>query len=518
MKKYLIAVLILFSLTFYLNVQAQTEETITLTTYYPSPFGVYNVLRLFPSAPKPATDCDSNLEVGNMYYNSSTNQVMVCRQTVVFPPTYAWEAIDSLWRLLGTTLSPSNLAWNVGIGTSTTTGEGLRIRGTGTRASVILENPDAIAAAGMRLEGTPVDRLIVGTFGGVPIDFITSAAPRMRIDANGDVGIGTTALGAKLTILEPIQNRAALIAIWDNNPNNWRIGLFPRLGGGSFNPITQADDAAIIFNRFGQNTGNLVIAPWASTLGGIRITNTGRVGIGTASPGSSPGVILEIGQPNIVGAGSLKLNNSGPSNVLVFRPTIYLNHIDTAPPIDYGGTINWQENNVSQMELFYSSPDNGLVIWSGGPRVVFRRDTGNVGIGTVTPTSRLHVIGSFTATGGKFFEIDHPTKQGMKLIHASVEGPEVAVFYRGQAQLINGEAMVELPDYFEALTRKEGRTAQLTPKGTEPYLLSASEVSEAKFKVHGTKINGEFYWEVKAVRADIEPLRVEVKKEDESSG
>jgi hypothetical protein len=105
----------------------------------------------------------------------------------------------------------------------------------------------------------------------------------------------------------------------------------------------------------------------------------------------------------------------------------------------------------------------------------------------------------------------------MKLVHATLEGPEVAVFYRGSAKLVKGEVVIKLPDYFEALTRKEGRTVLLTPKGKEPYLLSATEVSEGEFKVYGTKPDGEFYWEVKAVRKDIEPLKVEVEKKEEPS-
>jgi hypothetical protein len=81
---------------------------------------------------------------------------------------------------------------NVGIGT-TIPNERLRIKGSGNQeVAVMLENTDALAGGGMRLEGTP-DRLIIGTFGSVPLEFLTNATTRMTIAApGGNVGIGTT--------------------------------------------------------------------------------------------------------------------------------------------------------------------------------------------------------------------------------------------------------------------------------------------------------------------------------------
>ncbi len=123
-------------------------------------------------------------------------------------------------------------------------------------------------------------------------------------------------------------------------------------------------------------------------------------------------------------------------------------------------------------------------------------------------------VGGTLSAGTKNFLIDHPSKPDHHLIHACLEGPEVGVYYRGQAQLEDGQATIHLPDYFEALTRQEGRTVLLTPKGREPFLLSHEEIVDSTFKVYGTKAYGAFSWEVKAVRADVQELEVEVRKEE----
>lgn len=185
--------------------------------------------------------------------------------------------------------------------------------------------------------------------------------------------------------------------------------------------------------------------------------------------------------------------------------------------------------------------------------------TGNVGIGTTSPGAKLDVAGDikFNSTiatpgrmhitggerlyllnkdgviigkewggsgslwvqGSKQFMIDHPLQPDHKyLMHSCLEGPEIAVFYRGEAQLEQGEATVILPDYFEALTRKEKRTVMLTPKleGETPVsMLAASVVKEGKFvvrRIDDKNPSQKFYWEVKAVRADIEELVVEEMK------
>ncbi len=78
-------------------------------------------------------------------------------------------------------------------------------------------------------------------------------------------------------------------------------------------------------------------------------------------------------------------------------------------------------------------------------------------------------------------------------------------------QLANGTTTVLLPAYFEALTRKENRTVQLTAKNGWSPLYVDGEVVNGKFTVKADSGNPhqQFFWEVKAVRADVAPLVVE---------
>ncbi len=110
----------------------------------------------------------------------------------------------------------------------------------------------------------------------------------------------------------------------------------------------------------------------------------------------------------------------------------------------------------------------------------------------------------------KRFDIPHPTLKRFGLVHSCLEGPEAGVYYRGVGQLREGEAVILLPKYFEALTLGENRTVVLTAKGNRPFLLSHSEVKNGQFTVYGNIPDGEFSWEVKAVRSDVPELEVEV--------
>ncbi|MEW6009478.1 MAG: hypothetical protein AB1629_07585 [Candidatus Omnitrophota bacterium] len=119
-------------LNIYSHCLAQVQEELTITTYYPAPFGVYRNLQLFPLVPPPPL-CDDTRR-GLMYYSDAQNNIFVCRGTAL-----GWqEAGGGFWTQSGQDLYPDDLGWQIGIGTNTPTDK-LDVKGTAK-----IFNPNAL--------------------------------------------------------------------------------------------------------------------------------------------------------------------------------------------------------------------------------------------------------------------------------------------------------------------------------------------------------------------------------------
>ncbi|MCS7209821.1 MAG: hypothetical protein NZ874_09645 [Fimbriimonadales bacterium] len=111
--------------------------------------------------------------------------------------------------------------------------------------------------------------------------------------------------------------------------------------------------------------------------------------------------------------------------------------------------------------------------------------------------------GNFSMSGTKAFQIDHPLyPETHYLNHFCAEGPDPYNIYSGVVVLdANGEAWVELPDYYEAINRDP--RYHLTPIGAAmPNLHIAEEVQGNRFKIAGGVPGKKVSWEVKAIRND----------------
>ena len=121
--------------------------------------------------------------------------------------------------------------------------------------------------------------------------------------------------------------------------------------------------------------------------------------------------------------------------------------------------------------------------------------------------SALTIVGSMSASGNftavtKSFDIEHPTKENMRLRYGSLEGPENGVYVRGIATTL----IVELPDYWTGLVDEESITVNITPIGSHQNIY-VIEIKDNKVYLGGDISKA--YYTVYGERKDVERLVVE---------
>lgn len=126
--------------------------------------------------------------------------------------------------------------------------------------------------------------------------------------------------------------------------------------------------------------------------------------------------------------------------------------------------------------------------------------------GTRTPVAGIfigdvNVQGNLSKSGGSF-KIDDPIDPSNKyLYHSFVESPDMKNIYDGSITTDGrGEAIVAMPDYFEALNRDF--RYQLTVIGQFAQAIVATKISGGVFIIKTDKPNVEVSWQVTGVRQD----------------
>ena len=139
---------------------------------------------------------------------------------------------------------------------------------------------------------------------------------------------------------------------------------------------------------------------------------------------------------------------------------------------------------------------------------------GDCGTASVTDYlgKSITLSGNVTANTGTFtvkpFNIPHPTKEGKRLVHACLEGPENGVYYRGTMKDCN---KINLPDYWEGLVDIDSITVHLTPMGVwqDLYVEKINWGKQVIVKsASGGPVNA--YYTVNATRKDVAPLPIEM--------
>ncbi len=113
----------------------------------------------------------------------------------------------------------------------------------------------------------------------------------------------------------------------------------------------------------------------------------------------------------------------------------------------------------------------------------------------------VNILGTLWKPGGAF-RIDHPLDPSNKYLqHSFVESPDMKNIYDGTVVLnTSGEAIIELPDWFEALN-KDFRY-QITCIGGYAQIYVAEEITNNHFKIAGGTPSLKVSWMVTGIRKD----------------
>ena len=163
-----------------------------------------------------------------------------------------------------------------------------------------------------------------------------------------------------------------------------------------------------------------------------------------------------------------------------------------------GGLTNVRPTGIGELvqnmgKVLRSDASQGRILLLGPGR---SNDVPNSG-----QFAELTVDGHFSAVT-KSFLIDHPSKEGMKLQYASLEGPENGVYVRGTTK----ETFITLPNYWRDLVHNSSITVTLTSVGSFQPLFVESK-SNREIIVGG--VCGYYDYVVWGERKDVAKLEVE---------
>jgi hypothetical protein len=248
--------------------------------------------------------------------------------------------------------------------------------------------------------------------------------------------------------------------------------------------------------------------PLVPSIPGTTVLN-GPVWMGVGTP--IPTATCMIG-PGLTTPISLQV--TGISNILGILNVGAIGNF-TGLNIKLGATLRNALSLTSGINV-KSSLNTGSAINVFNSVIVDKTCTATKFIGDITTTIGINpqTVAEITlakALPAKPFDIKHPNKQGHRLRHVSLEGPEIGVYYRGKLENNN---VINLPEYWNGFIDPETITVQLTPFGSYQELFVEKIEWGRKVIIknrEGSAIN--CYYTIQAERSDLDKLIVEYEGE-----
>jgi hypothetical protein len=189
---------------------------------------------------------------------------------------------------------------------------------------------------------------------------------------------------------------------------------------------------------------------------------------------------------------------------------------------DYTYGVYGTTDNIHRLTAGVRGDGGNIGVWGYGT-------TGGVGVYGSSETGAYAglfekniLVSGFVYAGAKPFKIDHPLDPAHKYLHhIAVESPDMTNLYNGLVSLdVQGEATVEMPDWFEALNTDF--RYQLTCLGSYAPVYISEKIKDRKFKIGGGQSGQEVSWQVTGIRQDAwakaNPIPVEEDKNEKEKG
>lgn len=398
--------------------------------------------------------------------------------------------------------------------------------------------PDAALGSGFTYQGQLKD-------GGNPANGQYDFQFKLYDASSGGVQVGST-----LTVLNQMVSTGLLTVMLDfgttsyQGQGRWLEIAVRTAGGGTYTTLSPRQAltatpyaASVRPNAVITGTGNVLsaISNTGSQQGaGVYGVNTGSNGVGVLGEANNGGTAMGVWGSSTIGVGVFGSSSSSVGVAGLSDSSYGVQGISSS-------SVGVHGSSSSGFGVYGSSSSNWAIKGNGVSGVwgvatasngtgVSGDATGGVGVHGVATTGwagwfdgNVNVTGSCCAAGMGTFKIDHPTDpQGKYLMQAAMQSPDLKTIYDGNVILDGkGEAVVELPDYFEALNRDF--RYQFAPIGSPmPNLYIAAKVKNNHFKIAGGKPGGEVSWQVTGIRhdpfAEAHPIQVEVEKSADEQG
>jgi hypothetical protein len=303
-----------------------------------------------------------------------------------------------------------------------------------------------------------------------------------------------------------VANAAGTAGVYLDSPAG--DGFFVNSPGGNGLQVTGAtDDAVYLYNVsddgvYIENAGGDGVNVDGAGDDGVSVLNPGSYGVWVHGSGGSGlrveeagGSGLYVDSPTYNGVHVL---SAGTNGVRIESPTEDGLHVSDA--VGDGVEVATAANGLRATDITYYGVDA-----EGGAGGAYLRDSGS-GIYAYVASGIYGII----SNGTKSFVQPNPTDPDQAIIYAALEGGEAGTYYRGSAQLVDGTAIIELPEHFSLATEEEGLTVQVTPRA-DCNGLYVAEVTTRRIVVkelRGGRSNARFDFFINGVRLGYQDFPV----------